>query len=47
MRRKSQQKILKREKKLQDLKQSVNILKVGINPGTAGAFHFRQEFPSL
>lgn len=44
MQRKSQQKILEKEKKLQDLKQAVNTLKVGTNPRTAGAFGFSQSF---
>lgn len=44
MLRKSQQKILEKEKKLQDLKQAVNILKVGTNLRSAGTFHFTLSF---
>lgn len=40
MRRKSQQKILEKEKNLQDLEQAVNTLKVGTNLRTVGAFNF-------
>lgn len=43
MQRKSQQKIMEKEKKLQDLQQAVNTLKVGTDPKTAGVLNFSQR----